>query len=74
MICKCGGFRVILAVQDASEEVILQVWDETLVNGWVSALWAESSQTPTFSAGSFTSSPRAHRESFNWPRLLSEIV
>ena len=31
-ICEGGGFWVIFAVQDASEEVILQIWDKVLVN------------------------------------------
>ena len=31
-ICEGGGFWVVLAVQDASEEVVLQIWDKVLVN------------------------------------------
>jgi hypothetical protein len=32
MVCEGGEFWIILAVQDAGEEVVLQVWYKVLTN------------------------------------------
>lgn len=56
----CEGWRLclVLAVEDASEKVIPEVWDEVL--WWVNKQPKEAMWRPAFRAGSFPCSPRAH--------------